>query len=168
MVCCTIPGIIKRRAAGNYITAGVHDITITALAFKNGVKGHIFVSWLHPYKEQKLIVAGSKAMAVFDDLTEDKLFMYPHGIAWINGKIPVAQKAQFYPVQIEKKEPLREELRHFIECIETRVKPKTDGWEGLRVLKVLEPVIITAPQLAAPDILFDQLLCLRIRLDQYG
>jgi len=95
------------------------------------------VSWLHPYKEQKLIVVGNESMAVFDDLTEEKLFVYPHKIKW-EGKIPVAEKAERYVVEVEKKEPLKEELRHFIECIETRKTPRTDGEEGLRVLKVLE------------------------------
>lgn len=53
-------------SGGNYLSNDIYDITITILEFKDGIKGHIFVSWLHPYKEQKLIVVGSKAMAVFD------------------------------------------------------------------------------------------------------
>lgn len=122
---------------GNYITKGVYDITTTVLEFRNGVNGHIFVSWLHPFKEQKLIVVGSKVMAVFDDLSEEKLFIYPHQIAWIKG-IPLAKKADNYTVHVVKEEPLKEELKHFIRCLETREKPKTDGEEGLRVLRVLE------------------------------
>ena len=120
-----------------YVTRGIYDVTLTTLSFKQGIKAHIFVSWLHPYKEQKLIVVGDESMAVFDDLTEEKLFVYPHKIKW-EGKIPVAEKAERYVVEVEKKEPLKEELRHFIECIETRKTPRTDGEEGLRVLKVLE------------------------------
>ena len=122
---------------GAYVTPGIYDVTLTTLSFERGVKAHIFVSWLHPYKEQKLIVVGNESMAVFDDLTEEKLFVYPHKIKW-EGKIPVAEKAERYVVEVEKKEPLKEELRHFIECIETRKTPRTDGEEGLRVLKVLE------------------------------
>lgn len=122
---------------GAYVTPGIYDVTLTTLSFKQGVKAHIFVSWLHPYKEQKLVVVGDESMAVFDDLTEEKLFVYPHKIKW-EGKIPVAEKAERYVVEVEKKEPLKEELRHFIECIETRKTPRTDGEEGLRVLKVLE------------------------------
>jgi len=67
---------------GDYLNNGICDITMTTMEFRNGVKGHIFVSWLHPYKEQKLIVVGSKAMAVFDDMSEEKLFIYPHKIEW--------------------------------------------------------------------------------------
>ena len=123
---------------GRYITEGIFDTTLTTLEFRNGIRGHIFVSWLHPYKEQKLIVVGTKAMAVFDDVSKEKLFVYPHHIDYLNGKIPIARKAEHYNVQVEDKEPLKEELRHFVECIRKRKPPRTSGEEGLRVLKVLE------------------------------
>ena len=122
----------------DYVSRGVYDTTLTMLEFKNGIKAHIFVSWLHPYKEQKLIVVGSKAMAVFDDLSEEKLFLYPHKIEWKDGKIPVAQKADFKVVPVSEGEPLRLELEHFIDCVKTRKTPKTDCFEGLRVLRILE------------------------------
>lgn len=125
-------------SGGDYLNRGIFDVTVTTLHFKNGIKGHIFVSWLHPYKEQKLVVVGSKAMAVFDDLSDEKLFIYPHTIEWINGKVPVAQKADYLVVDVETGEPLRLELGHFIDCIKNRKKPKTDGEEGLKVLKILE------------------------------
>ncbi|MCL0096896.1 Gfo/Idh/MocA family oxidoreductase, partial [Thermodesulfovibrionales bacterium] len=123
---------------GRYITEGVYDTTLTTLEFKNGIRGHIFVSWLHPYKEQKLIVVGTKAMAVFDDVSKEKLFIYPHKIDYIGGKIPIAQKVEYYNILLENKEPLKEELKHFIECINERKQPQTDGEEGLRILRILE------------------------------
>ncbi len=123
---------------GDYLNNGISDTTLTTLEFRNGVKGHIFVSWIHPYKEQKLIVVGSKAMAVFDDLSDEKLFIYPHKIEWKNGKVPVAQKADHQVVSIDKKEPLRQELIHFTECVRKKERPKTDGREGLKVLRILE------------------------------
>ncbi|HHT9106480.1 MAG TPA: Gfo/Idh/MocA family oxidoreductase [Candidatus Wujingus californicus] len=123
---------------GDYLNKGIYDTTMTTLEFKNGVKGHIFVSWLHPYKEQKLIVVGSKAMAVFDDVSKEKLFLYPHKIEWKDGKIPIAQKVDYEIIPVEDGEPLKLELQHFIDCVLQRKMPKTDGNEGLRVLKVLE------------------------------
>ena len=123
---------------GDYLNKGVYDTTLTAMEFPNGVKSHIFVSWLHPYKEQKLIVVGSEAMAVFDDVSKEKLFLYPHKIEWKEGKIPVAQKAEYQVVPVDKLEPLKEELGHFIECVQHRKQPLTDGHEGLRVLRILE------------------------------
>jgi UDP-2-acetamido-3-amino-2,3-dideoxy-glucuronate N-acetyltransferase len=123
---------------GDYISSGINDVTMTTLEFKNDVKGHVFVSWIHPYKEQKLVVVGSKGMVVFDDVIKEKLLFYPHLIEWKNGKIPVAQKAEHEIVPVEAGEPLKNELSHFIECVKDRKKPKTDGEEGLKVLKVLE------------------------------
>jgi len=122
----------------DYINHGIYDVTLTMLEFGNDVKAHIFVSWLHPFKEQKLIVVGSKAMAVFDDVSQETLVVYPHTITWKEGKIPIAEKADYYPVEVERKEPLREELSHFVACVRERTRPKTDGYEGLRVLAVLE------------------------------
>ncbi|MEO0265362.1 MAG: Gfo/Idh/MocA family oxidoreductase [candidate division WOR-3 bacterium] len=123
---------------GAYIQREIFDVTLTHLVFQNNIKAHIFVSWLHPFKEQKLVVVGSKNMAVFDDMAEEKLTLYPHKIRWVNGIIPVAEKAERVVVDVEKKEPLKEELKHFVECIKERKTPFTDGREGLSVLKVLE------------------------------
>ena len=123
---------------GSYINNNIFDTTMTTVEFKNGVRGHVFVSWLHPFKEQKLVVVGSEKMVVFDDVSKEKLFIYPHKIKWEKGKIPVAQKEDYITLDIELKQPLEEELKHFIHCVETRETPKTDGKEGLKVLKVLE------------------------------
>ena len=132
---------IKIKASGgSYLNDEIFDVTLTSLEFRNKIKAHIFVSWLHPFKEQKLVVVGSQAMAVFDDVSKEKLFIYPHIIKWEDGKIPVAQKANYTCVPFEEKEPLKEELKHFIECVVQRKNPRTDGHEGLRVLRVLENI----------------------------
>lgn len=124
----------------SYITKGIDDIALASLEFENGIRGHIFVGWWHPYKEQKLVVIGSKGMLIFDDTTEEKLFLYPHKVEWNNG-IPVAKKEEMQVIPVEKKEPLKEELLHFIECVKERKSPRTDVYEGLRVLKVLEKIM---------------------------
>lgn len=123
---------------GSYINKDIYDTTMTTVEFKNGVKGHVFVSWLHPFKEQKLVVVGSEKMVVFDDISKEKLFIYPHKIRWQKGKLPIAEKVDYTTVDLELLQPLEEELKHFIDCIKTRKNPKTDGKEGLTVLKVLE------------------------------
>ena len=123
---------------GNYLHDQIADVTVSLLSFPSGVKAHIFVSWLHPFKEQKLIVVGDRQMAVFDDLeTENKLVLYPHAITWKN-HLPIPTRAKAEPVPVKSTEPLREECLHFLQCIETRQTPRTDGNEGLRVLTVLQ------------------------------
>ena len=122
---------------GNYLHRSIADVTVSNFQFASGANAHIFVSWLHPFKEQKLVVVGERQMAVFDDMvSSNKLTLYPHRIQWVN-RMPVPEKAEGVPVDFEKREPLEEECRHFLECIETRNAPRTDGEEGLRVLRLL-------------------------------
>ncbi len=115
---------------------GIYDSTLTSLNFPSGVQAHIFVSWLHPYKEHRLVVVGSKKMTIFDDTAEKKLLLYPHRIFWKNG-ILLTEKAEAKIVPVKMVEPLLAEARHFLKCIKNRQRPKTDGREGLKVLKIL-------------------------------
>ncbi len=121
---------------GDYLNQGIADVTVSQFNFANGVRAHIFVSWLHPFKEQRLVVVGSDKMAVMDDTAANKLVVYPHRVEW-KDRLPTAIKANAYPVAIEATEPLRNECMEFLECIESRRSPRTDGEEGLRVLRVL-------------------------------
>lgn len=135
---------------GNYLHQHIADVTISLLSFPSGVKAHIFVSWLHPFKEQKLIVVGDRKMAVFDDLEKkDKLILYPHSIDW-KDNLPIANKAAAQTVELEQGEPLRAECQHFLDCVATRTKPRTDGEEGLRVLSVLQRCQEALEQKAGP------------------
>lgn len=122
---------------GNYLNAQIADVTLTSCHFASGVTAHIFVSWLHPFKEQKLVIVGDRQMAVFDDTSADrKLVLYPHQIDWIN-RHPVARRSEGQTVPLTPSEPLRLECMHFLECMETRHTPNTDGRNGVRVLRIL-------------------------------
>ena len=124
-------------SGGTYLQQQIPDTTLTIMDFPSGVKAHIFVSWLHPFKEQKLVVVGDEKMAVFDDVSNEKLMLYPHKIQWLE-RIPVASKAEADAVPVETVEPLKAECQHFLECITSGKRPLTDGREGLRVLQILE------------------------------
>jgi len=125
----------------NFLHARIADVTMTNLKFPSGIGAHIFVSWLNPYKEQKLVIVGSSGMLVFDDTqpVETKLVHYPHTINWQNG-LPVPHKAESRPVDIAPiwKEPLKAECEAFLTAIQNGTPPLTSGEEGLRVLKILE------------------------------
>ena len=123
---------------GTYLQPNIADVTVSNLLFERGARAHIFVSWLHPYKEQRLVVIGSKKMVVFDDSrASDKLMLFDKEVAWKNGQIEVAQPIGA-PIPYATDEPLRSECAHFIECVETRREPLTPGEDGVRVLEVLE------------------------------
>ncbi len=122
---------------GNYLNQDIADVTMSVLSFRGGVKGHIFVSWLHPNKEQKLVIVGDKKMAVFDDTAADgKLQIHDKGVDWLNRQ-PVPRKNETAIVPVENLEPLKEECRHFLECVESGATPRTNGTNGIEVLKIL-------------------------------
>ena len=121
---------------GNYVQPNIADVTVTNLLFDNGVRAHIYVSWLHPFKEQRLVVVGSKKMASFDDITK-LLVLYDQRVeVHPNGPIPV--KGEGEEVAFSADEPLRLECQAFLEAIATRQPPITDGESGLDVLRVLQ------------------------------
>ena len=123
---------------GSYLHPERADVTVTTLTFPSGVTGHIFVSWLHPYKEQKLVVVGDRGMAVFDDVVrERKLTLYNHSVEWV-ARVPVPRRDEGRDVPFPAQEPLLAECQHFLDCVATRNRPRTNGEEGLAVLEVLE------------------------------
>ena len=122
---------------GGYLNRDSFDVTVSQFSFPSGVQAHIFVSWLHPVKEQRLVVVGSEKMAVFDDTIANKLILYAHKVEWKN-RIPTAVKAEGEVIALDKQEPLKAECQHFLDCVRTRTTPLTDGREGLRVLSILD------------------------------
>jgi UDP-2-acetamido-3-amino-2,3-dideoxy-glucuronate N-acetyltransferase len=125
----------------NFLHASIADVTMTNIKFPSGIGAHIFVSWLNPFKEQKLVIVGGNGMLVFDDTEpiEGKLVHYPHAINWQNG-IPITQKAEEIVIDLKDiwEEPLKAECKAFLGAIQTNTRALTSGEEGLRVLKILE------------------------------
>jgi len=126
-------------SAGHYLSDGVADTTLSHLDFGQELQAHIFVSWLHPYKDQRLVVVGEDAMLVFNDAAagDDKLLLYRHTAHW-DGELPVIDKAEAEPVAYEAGEPLRLECEAFLAAVGSGQPPPSDAEEGLRVLRVLD------------------------------
>lgn len=121
---------------GTYVQANIADVTMTNLLFDNGVRAHIHVSWLHPFKEQRLVVIGSRKMAVFDDVAK-QLVLYDQRVEWQEGQ-PMPVRGEGEAVAYASDEPLRVECHSFLEAIAQRSPALTDGPSGLRVLRVLQ------------------------------
>jgi predicted dehydrogenase len=131
----TMPNSVSALGA-SYVRPGIVDVTLTYLSFDNGVRSHIHVSWLHPFKEHRLVVIGSQRMASFDD-TAKRLVLYDQRVEIDNGEAkPITDAGQL--VSFSSDEPLRLECEAFLRAMDTREPPITDGSSALRVLRVLE------------------------------
>lgn len=136
---------VRVTATGSaYLQPGIEDVVFTTLHFGDGTMAHIHVSWLDPHKDRKLVVVGSKKMAVFDDSQAgEKIRLYDKGVDTRQdyetyGEYLSVRTGDILIPQVKSSEPLAEECRHFLHCIEKRERPRSDGVEGLRVLKVLD------------------------------
>ena len=133
----SVPEEVKATGA-IFVQDGIQDTTLTYLNFRDNIHAHIYVSWLHPFKEQRLVVIGDKSMIVFEDtLKTDKLKFYRKGFELVNGT-PVKIDSDFESLEFESTSPLELEQSHFVECIETGKTPRTDGVNAIEVLETLE------------------------------
>jgi UDP-2-acetamido-3-amino-2,3-dideoxy-glucuronate N-acetyltransferase len=122
---------------GAFIQEGNHDTTITYFEYPNNIKTHIFVSWLHPFKEHRIILIGSKGMISFEDSSENKeILFYEKGIDWRDG-IPVTKSGSTEKIHYEPKMPLEEELKYFMNHLNSKIEI-ANGECGLEVVKILE------------------------------
>ncbi len=142
-LCALLLGRLPERVSCQgqaYLSEGIADVTLTSLDFGSGLKGHIFVSWLHPFKEQRFVIVGEKEMAVFDDRApwESKLMLYAHEVEWIDGQTPKAKPALGRPIPLTQREPLQAQAEHFIASIEQGASPRTDAAHAVEVLRMLE------------------------------
>ena len=125
----------------SFVREGVQDVVFCYLRFPSGVVAHLHLSWLDPHKERRLTVVGSRRMATFDDMQiEGKLTIYDKGFdedvrSW--GEYITRSGDTFSP-HVPNVEPLRIECEHFIHCVRTGQAPRSDGYSGLRVVRVLE------------------------------
>ena len=123
---------------GSFLTNGIADTTLSNLRFTDESRAHIFVSWLHPFKEQRLVVVGDKKMAIFNDVVPfgEKLQLYPQNVEF-DGAMPLLKKEDAEFVNHANTEPLREECKHFLDCTQSRKQPLTNAQSGIDVLQVL-------------------------------
>ncbi|RCL03028.1 MAG: Oxidoreductase family protein [Candidatus Tokpelaia sp. JSC189] len=126
------------RGEGAAIINQLSDFAHVHMRFPDGLRSHLVVSRLNPYRERRLTVIGSKAMAVFDDVKcwDRKLAIYRFSVWQDNEQWAfTADEPEYIP--IEEGLPLTRELECFLHCIRTREEPRTNGEEAIAVLRIL-------------------------------
>ncbi len=129
---------IQMNAHGStFLQKGIHDSTLTILEYPNNINGHIFVSWLHPFKEHRLVVVGSEGMLSFEDSAKDKPLKYYNKKFELNGKVPEKMDGEVELINYDSKMPLTEELRYFVNHLDGTKPEKANGKHALEVMKIL-------------------------------
>ena len=133
------PALEIKAKGSKYLQDNVYDVTMAQFTYPNNVHAHIFVSWLHPFKEQRLIVVGEKGMISFEDSSKDKsIIYYDKHVDFVEHQ-PILLAEPDEIISYEKKLPLTEELKYFIENLDGNIEI-ADGKSGIEVVKVLETV----------------------------
>lgn len=130
---------IRVEASGAaFLQKNIEDTTLTVLEYPGNVHAHIYVSWLHPFKEQRLVVIGDKGMIVFEDSAKiEKLKFYPKGFERVEGTLQKFE-GDYEVVPFDAAQPLVEEHKHFYGSVLNNTRPLTDGAHALSVLEILE------------------------------
>jgi len=139
----------------SYIQKGIEDVVFLSLRFSDGKMANIHLSWLDPHKVRRITIVGSKKMVVFDDMeVSEKLKIYDKGV----GSPSYDTYSEYLSLRfgditipsIKMAEPLRAEAEHFVNCIQTRKRPKSRGEDGLEVVKILVAAQGSLRQKGAP------------------
>ncbi len=137
----------------DFLQRGVEDVVFANLHFRDGRMAHVHVSWLDPHKKRSMVLVGSQKMLVFDDMEPtEKIRIFDKGACPEPGRRAYADAAgrsegavqvrhgDIWMPRISTREPLAIETEHFIQCVLNNTQPRSDGHDGLRVVRVLEAV----------------------------
>jgi len=131
---------INIKASGvKMLQENIHDTGIIHLEYPDNIQAHIFVSWMHPFKEQRLVVVGSKGMISFEDSSKDKKIIFYNKRIELEEGNPVNYEGPSEFIEYEYSAPLENELRYFVEHLDNKVEI-SDGKSGHKVIEVLERV----------------------------
>jgi predicted dehydrogenase len=124
-----------------YVQPEIEDVVFLTMGFPSGAIAHAHLSWLAPSKLRTMTVIGTKKMAVYDDVQAvERVKVYDFGVEELSSEeLRRSYRAgDIRSPRVPVTEALQLEMRHFIECIQTGKKPRSDGEAGLRVVRVLE------------------------------
>jgi predicted dehydrogenase len=131
------PSLEFSLSGGKYLQSGIDDRVLAQFIYPGNIRAHIFVSWLHPFKEQRLVVVGNKGMISYDDSSKEKsICLYHKSIDFENG-IPKKIEEDDEIIDYARSQPLKNELQYFVDNLEKKMLV-ADGMSGIEVVKVLE------------------------------
>lgn len=133
------PALSIKAKGQKFLQENIYDSTLAILKYPDNIEGHIFVSWLHPFKEHRLVVIGSKGMLLFEDSSKDKNIIFYNKRINIENQVPIKVEQPDEIIDYERNAPLTEELSYFVDHLDNNIEI-ADGRSGYEVIKVLERV----------------------------
>ncbi len=124
-------------SGGAFLQKGIFDTTITYIKYPNGIQGHIYVSWLHPFKEHRLVIIGTKGTLHFEDSSKTKPLLFYEKESQKGEKLLIKNKSPRL-IEYDLELPLVNELNYFIGIINGNPIQKANIHDGLDVIKILE------------------------------
>lgn len=124
-----------------YVQPDIEDVVFLTMGFPSGAIAHAHLSWLAPSKLRTMTVVGTKQMAVYDDVQSvERVKVYDFGVEELSSEeLRRSYRAgDIRSPRVAVTEALQIEMRHFIECVQTGKRPRSDGEAGLHVVRVLE------------------------------
>ncbi len=138
------PTSVNASGRSNFVE-GIEEVATTSLNFNDGTIAFIHNSWLHPNKIRNMVFVGTKKMLLYDDISQnEKIKIFDKGVDRPDyydtfGEFYFSYRyGDIYIPRVEEYEALSVETKHFIDCIQTGKKPRSDGYSGLNVVQVLE------------------------------
>jgi predicted dehydrogenase len=134
------------------------DVGFISLGYRDGIIGHIHVSWAEPNKVREVVVVGSDKRIVFDDLDAlERVRVFDKGITPVAAEAPsygeyhlLMRDGDIISPRVEVSEPLRNQCNHFLECMKRNRRPLTSAWEGRDVVRVMEAIDRSIERQGAP------------------
>ena len=121
---------------------GIHDTSVTTFRYSGKRMGHIFVSWLHPFKEHRFVLIGSKGMVHFEDSIDKKPLIFHDKTVDLNGELPTSKLGNSKVVDYDNELPLTAELKYFISCLDNGNIKIANGDSAVEVMKLLEKATV--------------------------
>ena len=121
----------------------IADSTVVSLNFSNDVDAHIFISWLHPFKEHRFVIIGKKGMIVYEDSNKyKKIDLYNNYVSFGNNDTFNANmiEGEKEEINFEGCSPLDNELNYFVESIQSNSKDYINYKISMEVVDILERV----------------------------
>jgi predicted dehydrogenase len=124
------------------------DVGFITLTYANGIVGHIHVSWADPQKVRQVVIVGSQKRIVFDDLnTLEQVRVFEKGVAPASAEANsfgeysyLVRDGDVISPKIRGGEPLKNQCLHFLDVIEGKATPLSDGVKGLEVARIMAAV----------------------------